>query len=1118
MAAPDDPTTTSLPGSEAIPPEPAPDGARAESETVSSPETEKHAFSSADRYLRWRRLMDGALVAVVLLLAFELGLFPIRNSDLLMHRAVGRLIAHGDFDFHSDPFAYTTEGARWVDHSWLFGLFAYGMHQIGEWGDAAFILLKAVLLAALAETMLRLGRRSGRSLWIPALCTGLALLAVSPRVFLQPGCVSYLFLALTLFLLDVPRRRHARRGSAAPLPFVNVRWLIPLVCVLWVNIDAWFLLGPVVIALYLVGELLEGPAAPKGSVANLAAVLGVSVLACLANPYHVYAFRFPDQLGLSPAGEELKDTFSGYFLSPVRNYFYININRSVAGLAYYPLVFAGLASFILTPGSWRNWRGPVWLGLLLLSAWHGRAVPFFAVAAGPITSLNFLDVLGNTADVPADPDRRRRLLSVRFLTLLLGISAFTAGSAGWLHTPLWGPNTSPDSRRPGWWAEFDDTLARAATKVAEWRQHKLLPADARFFNTSPVAADYFAWYAPGARVFIDGRLSIYPADVAGDFRDARDALLGRFRTPRSEEAEDAAPAEPAWARVLRDRNIDYLIVGEGDLSRGTPALLQRLINQQKDWTLCYLYGGTGVFGWKGAKGGAEEFNAIRYDAGRLAFGPDPEKAPPVRPVPAPEPTWWEIIWQPERPRSAETDNAHIHMVAHDAQNNRRLEQELRESLARLAASPTGPIVNGAAADYWLFAAGATHEAGPPAELYLAIRAARRALKDNPEDGRAWFHLGQAYVALQYSTRERKLGGAIPAVTAVRQVQIVTALLQAVRKNPDLEPAHALLADQFQQRRFIDLTLHHREAQLKALITQVYAMSARGENDARLENEKQRLEALQAEVNRLQVIKKEQEDRFEIDGANLSPVQKAQLALQRGLSEAALKAARDHVQQMKDEDADPAMVAPGMDLAVRMLIETGEMDEARVLVQGEGGRELLNRSRDSSLPVLTGSAGDWYRVLVDAASGDYADADSTLEDLVKRTGQVQMSREGLPQRVSVLLPASLGMYLLERAIEAGKVGGIASGFVNQMRQNGMMRDGIPTLGQTIPYVFNAFGREGDLQALRGLLALEAGDIKTARSEFSEVQARAAVPHSMMNAYHAGPLAEMALDWIKANAGH
>src|SRR5207237_124820 len=58
---------------------------------------------------------------------------------------------------------------------------------------------------------------------------------------------------------------------------------------------------------------------------------------------------------------------------------------------------------------------------------------------------------------------------------------------------------------------------------------------------------------------------------------------------------------------------------------------------------------------------------------------------------------------------------------------------------------------------------ATHERDdmPPALLYLAIRAARRALVLNPDDAQLYQVLGECYVGLLHGTRERAWGRRLP---------------------------------------------------------------------------------------------------------------------------------------------------------------------------------------------------------------------------------------------------------------------------------------------------------------------------------------------------------------------
>ena len=263
--------------------------------------------TSPERTGRRFPVLDGLLVVVVLLFAFLTALFPVYNGDFFLDAAAGRLIAHGQYQIGVDPFAFTTQGAVWINQHWLYDLIVYLLYSISPYGGAILIFLKALMVAALAEVMLRSAREPGRSLWIPTVCVGLAVLTISPRVFLQPVCVSFFFLGLTLWLLLLPKQAPRRtEATASPRrPFLPY-WVIPPLCLLWVNLDEWFLLGPATVALYLLGETLQdwfGPAnaaadAPApGERRTLLLVLIVSVAVCLINPHHYRAFALPQATG-----------------------------------------------------------------------------------------------------------------------------------------------------------------------------------------------------------------------------------------------------------------------------------------------------------------------------------------------------------------------------------------------------------------------------------------------------------------------------------------------------------------------------------------------------------------------------------------------------------------------------------------------------------------------------------------------------------------------------------------------------------------------------------------------------------------------------------------------------
>ena len=105
--------------------------------------------------------MDLLLGALVLVLTAFLALFPVRNSDIWLHLATGRALANGQTAFAAPLFSYNTANAQWINHSWLFDVFLYGLYQ--NLGGPVLIVLKALLLMGLAVLMM--GMRGAREDW-----------------------------------------------------------------------------------------------------------------------------------------------------------------------------------------------------------------------------------------------------------------------------------------------------------------------------------------------------------------------------------------------------------------------------------------------------------------------------------------------------------------------------------------------------------------------------------------------------------------------------------------------------------------------------------------------------------------------------------------------------------------------------------------------------------------------------------------------------------------------------------------------------------------------------------------------------------------------------------------
>jgi hypothetical protein len=156
----------------------------------------------------------GALaVAALLGFAAIAGLFRARAYDLFWHLAAGRwIVAHGRLP-RTDPFRFSSGGAPWVDHEWLFQVAAYGVERLG--GLPGLVLARCAAAVVLAWLLLAGLRRSGvpRAWAVPVVLA--AVLGARPRMFLRPELVTLVALAFLLSLLQAWRRARPGRPRLA---------------------------------------------------------------------------------------------------------------------------------------------------------------------------------------------------------------------------------------------------------------------------------------------------------------------------------------------------------------------------------------------------------------------------------------------------------------------------------------------------------------------------------------------------------------------------------------------------------------------------------------------------------------------------------------------------------------------------------------------------------------------------------------------------------------------------------------------------------------------------------------------------------------------------------------
>ncbi|HEY1379569.1 MAG TPA: hypothetical protein VGF55_22385 [Gemmataceae bacterium] len=893
--------------------------------------------------------LDGALAAAVLVLAGFLASFAVAapNTDVWLHLAAGRLVAAGQFPFGTDPFV-AADGATWVNHGWLFDLFLFLLYRATS--GAALVAAKAGLTVALAAVLLAIRRPGGGGLG-PAAVTTLVLLAASPLLFVRSNVASYLLFAVLLLVL----RHRFGRGGKWQLPLtVGVLFLI------WANTDGGFVLGLVLLAFWVIGAFLQR-AVPMGDPADtldepphppavLATALAAAVVASLINPYHVRAFRLPDELapyGLPP--ELRRDPFfEPLFQSPFGGGYSAQVGAAPAG-AFYLLLALGLASFAVNAGGWRWPRVLAWAAFAWLGASYPGLIPYFALVGGPAVVLNVQAFLARRRAAWAEkPNARaehfRVVLGLAGRVGLLLVLAVLLALAwpGWL-----GPESRAEPgvrpRRVAWRADPDPSMERVARRLAGWYDAgRLRPGEAHGYHLQPDFNYYCAWFCPQEKGTFDTRLTAPPAAIADALALRRSLFaLAGFGT------EPPGPPGP----LLRRGGYTHVVLTGGGVVRPPPLVTGvglALFQDPGQWPVWAIDGRGVVCGWHDPeRPGPDEYAGLRLDATRRAVGDQAEQLPaaPAEFPRPPQPTAWDRYRTAPAPTPPEAFEAGLWLAyrAGLSVNEERAVRAARFTFLVGRLAPGGlpdlamQVVNARMPFQVTAPLQAAWQQSPDgrasrAASLLAVRAGRRAVRANPDDPEGYVRLAQAYAEME----DDPVVGPPKQITAARQGLARLAVATASRRSAAQE--EWVLRDQL-AKLYGRMVIPNTNAQPLDLLLeerrQTIDLAARigpeGASQAEARQFEAQLANARKEVDKLQEAVGKQRDDYELQAASAKgpPAIRAIIACRHGLAREALTVLQKADRESLDLDA--------VVLWVNLSLLAGEAEDAHDLLQSDALR-------------------------------------------------------------------------------------------------------------------------------------------------------------------------------------
>lgn len=204
------------------------------------------------------------------------------SQDLGWHLKTGEWIIKNLQIPHHDFYDSPTPENPWIDLHWGFQVFLYLIKKTG--GLLGLNLFRSGLLLLIYFVLYRMvGKRNNP--WITSAVFLLSSLAAQERFQMRPELLTFLFMVLDMAILE---SWLSKKNQGPSVRAGKIIWCIPLIQIIWTNVEGLFMIGPVLVLVYFIGEWWGGHRSKQ-----LAILFGITLLACFINPYGLDGFLFP---------------------------------------------------------------------------------------------------------------------------------------------------------------------------------------------------------------------------------------------------------------------------------------------------------------------------------------------------------------------------------------------------------------------------------------------------------------------------------------------------------------------------------------------------------------------------------------------------------------------------------------------------------------------------------------------------------------------------------------------------------------------------------------------------------------------------------------------------------
>ena len=481
---------------------------------------------------------------------FSMAAVPPLDPDLWWHLANGRLMVATGSIPHADLYSFSAAGHPWVMHEWLADLVMYLLFRLG--GLPWLVAIFAGIVTAAAICLYLLLRRTGLD---PTAAAGLTLvgaLAGSTTWGARPQLLNVLFCGL--LLLGLLQYREGRLRA----------WMLPPFIWIWANLHSAFLVGVIIGVLFTAGEAFDAwrsreDSMPRRRLTALALAVAVGGVLSVINPFGIQTILFSLGTLTSPLIQNnIQEWASPDF-------------HSLPGVLVEGIIFLLLGG--LATGRVRA-RTSEWLlafALLYLALSSQRHVPLFVLGAAPLIARCAQALLSVASSLLPPVDRRSTAeAALRYRPARLAGPSVALGVINLALLVVVGVGMIAYRALPGLQPGTETAAISAALPVQAADALQRIGRPLRVFNYYDYGG-YLVWrlYPDGSRVFIDGRVEVYGAEVFSRYLRVSYLASG-------------------WQDVLAQSNPDAIVLPSAHPLAG-------ILQQDPNWTLLHRDGVATVF-------------------------------------------------------------------------------------------------------------------------------------------------------------------------------------------------------------------------------------------------------------------------------------------------------------------------------------------------------------------------------------------------------------------------------------------------------------------------------------------------------------------------------------------